>query len=159
MKKMSKILVILTVLTMMMLALAACSGDKGSSSAPKTAAVSGDMVKAEIPSGWSLVTGTEMFGNNTADLICHTEKYQTGDPYLQIEEYPQDLDAAKAVLESGKPYGTYNGEKELTNGTWYLSENAATAQIDEKVFIVKGYKCDFASDDVQTILGSLRWIK
>lgn len=158
MKKMSKILAILMALTMI-LALAACGGDKGGSNAPKTTAVSGDMVKAELPSGWILVTGTEMFGNNTADLICHTEKYQTGDPYLQIEEYPQDLDSAKAVLESGKPYGTYSGEKKLTNGTWYLSENAAAAQIGEKVFMVKGYKCDFASDDVQTILGSLQWVK
>lgn len=142
----------------MVLTLAACGGGAGGNT-PKTTAVTGDMISAEIPSGWILVTGTEMFGNNTADLICHTEKYQTGDPYLQVEEYPQSLDSAKAVLESGKPYGTYNGEKELSNGTWYLAENAAVAQIGEKVFVVKGYKCDFASEDVHTILGSLSWNK
>lgn len=163
MKKMNKVLAILLTLTMM-LALAACgdtSGNSGSggTSAPKTTAVSGDMVTAELPSGWSLVTGTDMFGTDTADIICHSEEYKTGDPYLQVEEYPQDLDAAKAVLESGSPYGTYNGEKELANGAWYLAENAAAAQIGEKVFMVKGYKCDFGSEEVQSILGSLQWGK
>lgn len=162
MKKMNKILTILMALTMM-LALAACgggnSGNSGGSSAPKTTAVSGDMIKAELPSGWSLITGTDMFGNDTADIIAHSEDYKTGDPYLQVEEFPQDLDAAKAILESGSPYGTYDGEKELTNGTWYLAENAAAAQIGEKVFMVKGYKCDFGSEEVQNILGSLQWVK
>ena len=131
---MNKILAILLALTMM-LALAACnggnSGDSSNSnsnsnssnngdSAPKTTAASGDMVTAELPSGWSLVTGTEMNGNDMADFICHAEKFEYGDPYLQVEGYPQDLDSAKAVLESGDPYGTYDGEKELTNGTWKM---------------------------------------
>ena len=158
MKKMNKILAILLALTMM-LALAACNGGNSGDSAPKTTAVSGDMVTAELPSGWSLVTGTDMNGNDMADFICHAEKFEYGDPYLQVEEYPQGLDSAKAVLESGDPYGTYDGEKELTNGTWYLAENAASAQIGEKVFMVKGYECDFGSDEVQSILGSLQWIK
>lgn len=161
MKKTNKILVLLLAFTMM-LTFAACSGsnsDSDAKKATKTTAASGDMVTAELPSGWLLVTGTEMFGMNEADFICHTEKYQVGDPYLQIEEYPQGLDAAKAVLESGSTFGTYNGEKGLNNGTWYLAENAAVAQIGEKVFMVKGYECDFSSEDVQTILGSLQWIK
>ena len=100
-----------------------------------------------------------MNGDDMADFICHAEEFEYGDPYLQVEEYPQDLDSAKALLESGDPYGTYDGEKELTNGTWYLAENAACAQIGEKVFMVKGYECDFGSDEVQSILGSLQWIK
>ena len=166
MKKMNKILAILLALTRM-LALAACnggnSGDNSNSnsgdSAPKTTAASGDMVTAELPSGWSLVTGTDMNGNDMADFICHAEEFEYGDPYLQVEEYPQDLDSAKAVLESGSTFGTYNGEKGLANGTWYLAENAACAQIGEKVFMVKGYECDFGSDEVQSILGSLQWIE
>lgn len=164
---MNKILAILLALTMMFALVACGGGNKGGgnngnsdgNSAPKTTTASGDMVTVELPSGWSLVTGTDMFGTDTADIICHTEDYQSGDPYLQVEEYPQDLDGAKAVLESGNPYGTYAGEKELTNGTWYLAENAAVAQIGEKVFMVKGYKCDFGSDEVQSILGSLQWVK
>jgi len=40
-----------------------------------------------------------------------------------------------------------------------VAENAARAQIGEKVFIVKGYECDFGSDEVQSILGSLQWAK
>ena len=170
---MNKILAILLALTMM-LALAACGGNNGDNgnsgngnnsadssnvSAPKTTAASGDMVTAELPSGWSLVTGTDMNGADIADFICHAEKFEYGDPYLQIEEYPQGLDDAKAVLESGSTFGTYNGEKGLNNGTWYLAENAAVAQIGEKVFMVKGYECDFSSEDVQTILGSLQWIQ
>ena len=161
---MHKILAILLALTMM-LTLAACDGgNSGNSSnsgdsAPKTTAASGDLVKAELPSGWSLVTGTEMFGMDEADFICPTEKYEFGDPYLQIEEYPQDLDTAKALLESGNPYGTYIGEKALANGTWYVAETAAAAQIGEKVFMVVGYECDFASEAVQSILGSLQWIE
>lgn len=164
MKKMNKILAILLAFVMMF-ALAACGGKDGAetskdgSETAKTTSVSGDMVTAEIPDGWCLVTGTDMFGIDTADFICPTDEYKSGDPYLQIEEYPQDLDGAKAVLESGSPFGTYAGEKSLANGTWYLAENAAVAQLGEKVIMVKGYKCDFASDEVQSILGSLQWIK
>lgn len=167
MKKMNKTLAILLALAMM-LALAACGGNNGGSgnsgngnnnadSAPKTTTASGDMITVELPSGWSLVTGTDMNGADIADFICHTEKFEYGDPYLQAEEYPQDLDSAKAILESGDPYGTYNGEKELANGTWYLAENAASAQVGEKVFMVRGYECDFGSEEVQNILGSLQW--
>ena len=49
--------------------------------------------------------------------------------------------------------------KELANGTWYLAENAAAAQLDEKAIIVKGYQCDFGSDEIQSILGSLQWLQ
>lgn len=155
---MKKILTTLLSLTMM-LVLAACSGGNNGGSAAKTTAVSGDKVTAELPSGWSLVTGTGMNGNDMADFICHAEEFEYGDPYLQVEEYTKDLDSAKELLESGDPYGTYDGEKELTNGTWYVAENAASAQIGEKVFIVKGYECDFGSDEVQSILGTLQWAK
>lgn len=88
--------------------------------AEKTTAASGDMVTAELPSGWSLVTGTDMNGDDMADFICHAEKFEYGDPYLQVEEYPRDPDSAKTVPESGDPYGTYDWEKELTNGTWKM---------------------------------------
>ena len=85
MKKMNKILAILLTLTMM-LALAACNGGNSGDSAPKMTVASGDMVTAELPSGWSLVTGTDMNGNDMADFICHAEKFEFGDPYLQVEE-------------------------------------------------------------------------
>ena len=75
------------------------------------------METAELPSGWILVIDTEMFGMDKEDFFCPTENYQIGDPYLQVEEHPQNLDSTKAVLESGNPYGTYNGEKESANGT------------------------------------------
>lgn len=172
MKKINKILAILLALTMM-LALAACGGKSGNdnsdngnsnsgdggSSAPQTTAVSGDMVTAELPSGWSLITGTDMNGSDRADYFCPAEKFEVGNPYLQAEEDAHTIEEAKTVLESENPYGTYAGEKELANGTWYIAENAAVAQIGEKVLIVKGYKCDFGSEDVQSILGSLQWVK
>ena len=49
--------------------------------------------------------------------------------------------------------------RQLANGTWYLAENAAAAQLDEKAIIVKGYQCDFGSDEIQSILGSLQWLQ
>ena len=119
MNKMNKILAILLALTMMM-TLAACnSGNSGNSGdgTSKTTAASGDMVTAELPSGWSLVTGTDMNGDDMADFICHAEEFEYGDPYLQVEEYPRDPDSAKTVPESGDPYETYDWEKELTNST------------------------------------------
>lgn len=64
----------------MMLVLDACSGGNNGGSAAKTTAVSGDKVTAELPSGWSLVTGTDMNGNDMADFICHAEEFEYGVP-------------------------------------------------------------------------------
>lgn len=50
-------------------------------------------------------------------------------------------------------------EKRADERHRYVAENAASAQIGEKVFIVKGYECDFGSDEVQSILGTLQWTK
>ena len=94
MKKINKILAFLLALTMV-LALAACGGNNGENgnsdngnnsadssnvSAPKTTTASGDMVTAELPSGWSLVTGTDMNGNDMADFICHAEEFEYSVP-------------------------------------------------------------------------------
>ena len=76
---MKKILTTLLSLTMM-LVLAACSGGSNGGSVLKTTPVSGDKVTAELPSGWSLVTGTDMNGNDMADFICHAEEFEYGVP-------------------------------------------------------------------------------
>ena len=163
MKKLNKIVALLLALTMA-LALTACGGSDtgssgGSSAAPKTTSATGDMVTVEVPEGWSLVTGSDMFGTPTADFVCHSESYKVGDAYLQIEQASYNLDDLKGILESGSPYGTYSGEQALANGTWYLAENAAAAQLGDKVILVKGYKCDLGSAEVHTVLGSLQWVK
>ena len=143
-----------------LLALPACGGSgETDSGAPTTVSASGDMVTAELPSGWSLVSGTDMNGVDLADFICHAEEFELGDPYLQAQEYFGGIEAARAVLESEDPYGTYAGTKELANGTWYLAENAAAAQLGEKALLVKGYQCDFGSEEVQSILGSLQLVQ
>ena len=143
-----------------LLALPACGGSgETDSGAPKTVSASGDMVTAELPSGWSLVSGTDMNGVDLADFICHAEKFELGDPYLQAQEYFGGIEAARAVLESEDPYGTYAGTKELGGVTWYLAENAAAAQLGEKALLVKGYQCDFGSEEVQSILGSLQLVQ
>lgn len=143
-----------------LLALPACGGlGENGDGKPKTTSASGDMVTAELPSGWSLVSGTDMNGVDLADFICHAEKFELGDPYLQAQEYFGGIEAARAVLESEDPYGTYAGTKELANGTWYLAENAAAAQLGEKALLVKGYRCDFGSEEVQSILGSLQLVQ
>ena len=142
-----------------LLALPACGGlGENGDGKPKTTSASGDMVTAELPSGWSLVSGTDMNGVDLADFICHAEEFELGDPYLQAQEYFGGIEAARAVLESEDPYGTYYGEKELGGVIWYLTENAAAAQLGEKALLVKGYQCDFESEEVQSILGSLHWI-
>lgn len=143
-----------------LLPLAACGGSgETDSGASKTVPASGDVVAVELPSGWSLISGTDMHGVDLADFICHAEKFELGDPYLQAQEYFGGIEAVRTVLESEDPYGTYAGTTELANGTWYLAENAAAAQLGEKALIVKGYQCDFGSDEVQSILGSLQWIQ
>lgn len=143
-----------------LLALPACGGSgETDSGASKMVSASGDMVTAELPSGWNLVSGTDMNGVDLADFICHAEKFELGDPYLQAQEYFGGIEAARAVLESEDPYGTYAGTKELANGTWYLAENAAAAQLGEKALLVKGYQCDFGSEEVQSILGSLQLVQ
>lgn len=143
-----------------LLALPACGGlGENGDGKPKTTSASGDMVEVDLPSGWILISGTDMNGVDLADFICHAEKFELGDPYLQAQEYFGGIEAAQAVLESEDPYGAYAGAKELANGIWYLAENAAAAQLGEKALIVKGYQCDFESDEVQNILGSLRWVQ
>lgn len=154
MKKMPWILFV----SAMLLALTACVGSgSGGGDAARMTQVSGDVVAAELPSGWSLVSGTDMNGADSADFICNAEEFELGDPYLQAQEYVRDIEAAQSLLESEDPYGTYAGTKELPNGTWYLAENAAAAQLGDKVLLVKGYQCDFESKEVQDILGSLQW--
>lgn len=144
-----------------LLMLTACAGQQageGSSEEMKTQQASGDVVKAEIPEGWSLVSGTEMNGANGADYICHAEKFEIGDPYLQAEKTDQDLEKMQGVLESGDTFGKYLGSFDLGGNTWYIAENAAAAEIDGKVCLVRGYECDFSGAQVQAILGSIQWV-
>lgn len=146
---------------MFVLSFAACGSNGGSSdktgTSNKTETVIGEVVKAEIPSGWCIVTSTEMTGASGEDFICHSDKYELGDAYIQTVQDSRDIDKIKEMLISTDPYGAYSGEVELANGTWYLAENAAAAVIGEKVLLVKGYEIDFSSDEVQSILGSLQW--
>lgn len=139
------------------LSLTACGSTGGASDASdKTKIVKGEVVTAEISSGWCIITSTEMTGTSGADFICHSEKYEIGDAYLQVATDNRDIDNIKEVLQSTNPYGAYSGEVELANGTWYIAENAAAAVIGEKSVLVKGYESDFSSDEVQSILGSLQ---
>ena len=146
---------------MLVLSFSACGSNGGSSdktgTSNKTETVIGELVKAEIPSGWCIVTSTEMTGVSGEDFLCHSDKYELGDAYIQTVSDSRDIDKIKEVLKSTNPYGAYSGEVELANGTWYLAENAAAAVIGEKVLLVKGYEIDFSSDEVQSILGSLQW--
>ena len=142
---------------MLALSLAAC-GNKGGNPS-KTELVIGELIKAEIPDGWCIVTGTEMTGTFGADFICPSENYELGDAYLQAVPDSRDIDKVKDMLVSTNPYGAYSGEVELANGTWYIAENAAAAVIGEKSLLVKGYEIDFGSDEVQSVLGSLQWAK
>ncbi len=50
----------------------------------KSQTVTGGVISANIPSGWCMVTGTEMNGASGSDYICHSKEFVLGDPYLQI---------------------------------------------------------------------------
>lgn len=142
------------------ISLAACGIDPGTgTSGEKTTTVTGEVIKAEIPAGWCIVTSTDMTGASGADFICRSETYELGDSYLQAIPDSRNIDTFKRMLESTDPYGTYFGEVELTNGTWYIAANAAVTPIAEGTLIVKGYEIDFNSDEVQSILGSLQCIE
>lgn len=153
--------VMLIVLSLIfVLSFAACGETGGTQdkadTSNKTKAVTGEVIKAEFPSGWCLVTSTEMTGTSGADFICHSEKYEFGDAYLQVIPDSRNVETIKEILVSTDPYGEYYGQVELANGTWYTAENAATAFIGEKTLIVKGYEIDFGSEEVLSILGSLQ---
>lgn len=152
--------VIAAVLSLMfVLSIAACGegGESGETGATdKIQAVTGEVVKAELTSGWCIVTSTEMTGAYGEDFICLSVEYQMGDPYLQVVPDSRDIEAVKEMLESEEPYGRYSGETELANGRWYIAEKAAAAIIGEKTVVVKSYECDLSSAAVQSILGSLQ---
>ncbi|MGN0628369.1 MAG: hypothetical protein ACI4IW_01940 [Oscillospiraceae bacterium] len=152
---MKKIIVFLIALAL--LSLAACGGS--AEAEVEMEHVSGDLAVADLPKGWSLVTGTEMNGASEADFICHSEDYQLGDAYLQVTRDGRDVGSIEEVLASETPFGKYYGEAELQNGTWYISENAAACTIDGYSMLVRGYACDFESSEVRNILGSLGWAK
>ena len=148
---------------MLVFALTACGKDGNtqdtSEKKNEVTSVTGEVVKAEIPSGWCIVTSTEMTGASGEDFICHAQKYEVGTAYLQVVPDSRDISAIKQVLESADPFGAYSGEVKLAHGTWYIAENAAAAVIGGKSVMVKGYACDFGSDEVLSILGSLQWIE
>lgn len=157
---MKKVLSIILCL-MFILPFAACktidNSPNNTSTSNKTETVMGEVIKAEIPSGWCIVTSTEMTGTSGADFLCHSDKYELGDAYIQIMPDSRDINMIKEMLISTDPYGAYSGEVELANGTWYIAENAAAAVIGEKALLVKGYAIDFSSNEVQSILVSLQW--
>lgn len=125
----------------------------------ETHAVVGELVSANIPSGWSLVTSTEMTGASGDDFICQGDPYEFGDSYLQVISEGDDISRLKTTLESGSPYGTYYGTVDMENGTWYLADKAAGIQLaNGRCLRVLGYEIDFQSNDVQQILGSLKLV-
>ncbi len=91
-----------------LLALPACGGfGETDSGAPKTVSASGDMVTAELPSGWSLVSGTDMNGVDLADFICHAEEFELGDPY------------------------SLNFDGEVTEGQWWFNDACTICFMDD----------------------------
>ena len=140
----------------LLLSFAAC-GASGEAASAKTTPASGDVVSADLPDGWTLVSGTDMNGAGGSDYICRSKEFQIGDPYLQAARDDRDAAGMQALLEGEDPFGTYYGSFELANGIWYIAENAAGAVLGEKTLLVKGYECDFQSDEVRTILGSIQW--
>lgn len=163
MNYLNKIYALLLALAML-LTLAAC-GNTGSTNdstdggvnTPATTQFTGDVVTAALPDGWCLTNGREVNGSVSIDYICNASSYQSDAPCMQVMDDSQSLGDLKAMLELESLYGTYMGSQKLANGTWYLAERAAVAQLGDKVIMVIGAGCDFGSEEVQSILGSLQW--
>ena len=154
---MKKNILLAALIILLIFSLAACGAKNDGKTETKTETFTGDVITVSVPSGWSLVSGTDMNGANGADFICHSEKFEIGDPYLQTTKDDRDIAAIQKVLESEETFGKYIGEVESNGTTWYVAENAAAAMIGEKSCLVRGYECDFSSAEVQDILGSIRW--
>ena len=137
----------------MILSLTACGGS------PKLHEVAGGVITASIPSDWCFVSGTDMNGAAGSDYICHTDKFEIGDPYLQVmhEMQNRSIEDLNELFESETVYGKYIGSFTLGETTWYTAEAACAGIIDDKVCLVLSYECDFENSEVQAILGSLRW--
>ena len=148
-----KRLVPLFLIIAILFSFSACGGSS------KTLEVTGDVVSASIPTDWCLISGTEMNGANGSDFICHTKRFEIGDPYLQMMHDPQSrsIEDLQAFLESEEVYGKYFGSFECSALTWYIAEKAAGAAIEGKNCVVLSYECDMNSDEVRAILGSLAW--
>lgn len=154
-KRTARTALTLVFVLVLIFSLAACGAKDAEKTETKT--FTGDVVTVSIPSGWSLVSGTDMNGANSADFICHVEKFELGDPYLQVTKDDRDIEAIRKVLQSEETFGKYTGEVESNSITWYVAEKAAAAMIGEKACLVCGYECDFSSAEVQSILGSIQW--
>lgn len=54
---------------------------------------------------------------------------------------------------------TDSGAPKTVSASGNMAENAAAVQLSEKALLVKVYQCDFGSEEVQSILGSLQLVQ
>lgn len=112
----------------------ACERNGGSSDKPDTSNKAeidtGEVIKADVPSGWCIVTGTEMTGASGADFLCHSDKYELGD-------------AIKGTwVQECTDYGTvtwiFDGKGKCSLDTDYLDKAPGTYTIkDESKVAIK----------------------
>ena len=136
----------LALIAVMVFSMAACGGGGGTQ-------VTGDVVSASIPSGWCMVSGTEMFGQDSCDFICHSKEYELGDAYMQIATSFSDYDSTRAAYADS----AWGDPVEFTvNGiTWSGADLGICADIGGTVVTVACYNVDFNDKEVQEILGTI----
>lgn len=108
MKKISWIIFIVAIL----LTLTVCGGSGANGDDEfKTTPASGDVVSAELPSGWSLISGTDMNGVDLADFICHAEEFELGAPTCKHRSILETLRRHGLFWSRRTPMGPIQGQK------------------------------------------------
>ena len=121
-----------------------------------TETVTGELITADIPEGWCLITSTDLNGAIGEDFIYHvanTDDIQIGDPYIQVKKGNGNLEEVKESL--GDAFGTAVDPITTGDTTWYGRENGICAQMGDTIILALPYECDFSDTEVQAILGSI----
>ena len=180
----AKIVSLLLVAVMLMTVLTACGGggntaktdnnNSGNSNSTATEApreetrltdASGSVISAKLPDGWILKAGKDIdtVGYvDDADYIIKGSDVDTSAPTLQValaNQSSEDIDTWKGWIDDGS-FGDANEPFEVNGVTWYTAKEGGVAFIDGKVCLVYNLNgASFTDSDIQTILGSVTWVK
>ena len=179
MKKSAKLISFLLVAVMLMAALTACGGGGAAkpennsgntqTEAPKTEVkltdATGAIVNAKLPDGWILKAGKDIDTTgyvDDADYIIKGSDVDTSAPTLQVaiaNQSTNDIDTWKGWIDGGS-FGDANEAFEVNGITWYTAKEGGVALIDGQVCLVYNLNgAKFTDETIQSILGSISWVK
>ncbi|MBQ8975746.1 MAG: hypothetical protein IJ072_08520 [Oscillospiraceae bacterium] len=125
----------------------------------------GSVVSAKLPDGWILKAGKDIdvVGYvDEADYIIKGSDVDTSAPTLQVAVASQSSDSIDTWKDwiDGESFGSANEPFEVNGITWYTAKEGGAALIDGQVCVVYNLNgAAFTDETVQTILGSITWVK